>query len=104
NADRRWCWLRTGPQSGMPAAHSSICLALLPSGPDAVRRLELHRFRTAMQSATYTLLHVSPVTIERKGRKGRKGKMASRGTTFNAEPAELAEQHRFSLRALRVLR
>src|SRR5436190_2841231 len=35
----------------MPAAHSSICLALLPSGPDAVRRLELHRFRTAMQPA-----------------------------------------------------
>src|SRR5258705_10717712 len=38
-----------GPEG--PAAHVRIYLALLPSGPDAVRRLKLHRFRTAMQSA-----------------------------------------------------
>src|SRR5215475_13503423 len=38
-----------GPE--WPAAHVRIYLALLPSGPDAVRRLKLHRFRTAMQSA-----------------------------------------------------
>jgi hypothetical protein len=31
-----------------PAAHVSVCLALLPSGPDAVRRLKLHRFRAAV--------------------------------------------------------
>jgi hypothetical protein len=31
----------------VPAAHVSVCLALLPSGPDAVRRLRLHRFRAA---------------------------------------------------------
>src|SRR5262245_16226084 len=35
----------------MTAAHVRIHLALLPSGPDAVRRLKLHRFRTAVQSA-----------------------------------------------------
>src|SRR5262245_33895822 len=34
-----------------PAAHVSICLALLPSGPDAVRRLILHRFRAAVRRA-----------------------------------------------------
>src|SRR5437660_8781926 len=41
--------LNRGPEG--PAAHVRIYLALLPSGPDAVRRLKLHRFRTAMQSA-----------------------------------------------------
>ena len=34
-----------------PAAHVSVCLALLPSGPDAVRRLILHRFRAAVRRA-----------------------------------------------------
>jgi hypothetical protein len=34
-----------------PAAHVSDCLALLPSGPDAVRRLRLHRFRAAVRRA-----------------------------------------------------
>ena len=34
-----------------PAAHVSDCLALLPSGPDAVRRLKLHRFRAAVRRA-----------------------------------------------------
>ena len=43
------CGLNRGPEG--PAAHVRICLALLPSGPDAVRRLKLHRFRTAVQSA-----------------------------------------------------
>src|SRR5215510_14896320 len=43
------CGLNRGPEG--PAAHVRIYLALLPSGPDAVRRLKLHRFRTAMQSA-----------------------------------------------------
>src|SRR6267143_6329178 len=41
--------LYRGPEG--PAAHVRIYLALLPSGPDAVRRLKLHRFRTAVQSA-----------------------------------------------------
>jgi hypothetical protein len=44
------CRLNRGPEN--PAAHVRICLALLPSGPDAVRRLKLHRFRTAVQSAS----------------------------------------------------
>src|SRR5438034_8690884 len=44
------CGLNRGPEG--PAAHFRIYLALLPSGPDAVRRLKLHRFRTAVQSAT----------------------------------------------------
>src|SRR5262249_28150015 len=44
--------LRTGPRPGRPAAHFRIHLALLPSGPDAVRRLKLHRFRTAVQFAS----------------------------------------------------
>ena len=43
------CGLNRGPEG--PAAHVRIYLALLPSGPDAVRRLKLHRFRTAVQSA-----------------------------------------------------
>src|SRR3712207_3708087 len=34
-----------------PAAHVSDCLALLPSGPDAVRRLRLHRVRAAVRPA-----------------------------------------------------
>jgi len=44
-----FCGLNRGPEG--PAAHVRIYLALLPSGPDAVRRLKLHRFRTAVQSA-----------------------------------------------------
>src|SRR5438876_8588583 len=47
--------LNRGPEG--PAAHLSIYLALLPSGPDAVRRLKLHRFRTAVQSARAIVLH-----------------------------------------------
>ena len=35
-----------------PAAHVRICLALLPSGPDAVRRLRLHRVRAAVRPAS----------------------------------------------------
>ena len=35
-----------------------ICLALLPSGPDAVRRLRLHRFRAAVRRASR---HASPL-------------------------------------------
>ena len=35
-----------------PAAHVSDYLALLPSGPDAVRRLKLHRVRAAVRLAT----------------------------------------------------
>ena len=45
--------LNRGPEG--PAAHVRIYLALLPSGPDAVRRLRLHRFRTAVQSANVRL-------------------------------------------------
>src|SRR5918995_2212907 len=36
---------------GGPAAHVSDYLALLPSGPDAVHRLKLHRFRAAVRRA-----------------------------------------------------
>ena len=36
-----------GPEG--PAAHVSDYLALLPSGPDAVRRLKLHRVRAAVR-------------------------------------------------------
>jgi len=35
-----------------PAAHVSDYLALLPSGPDAVRRLILHRVRAAPRPVT----------------------------------------------------
>src|SRR3954454_18396961 len=41
-----------------PAAHVSICLALLPSGPDAVRRLRLHRFRAAVRRAKRCLTQI----------------------------------------------
>src|SRR5919204_6572766 len=47
--------LDRGPEE--PAAHLRIYLALLPSGPDAVRRLGLHRFRTAVQSAHVIVLY-----------------------------------------------
>ena len=48
--DSKGLWAE--PRSGVTAAHVRICLALLPSGPDAVRRLTLHRFRTAVQPAS----------------------------------------------------
>ncbi len=38
-----------------PAAHVSDYLALLPSGPDAVRRLRLHRVRAAPRPVTTPL-------------------------------------------------
>ncbi len=43
--DFRWA----PPRPGAPAAHLRVCLALLPSGPDAVRRLKLHRVRAAVR-------------------------------------------------------
>src|SRR5579863_625684 len=42
---------RPRPRPGGPAAQHRIDLALLPSGPDAVRRLNLHRVRTAVRRA-----------------------------------------------------
>ena len=42
---------RARPRPGGPAAQHRIDLALLPSGPDAVRRLNLHRVRTAVRRA-----------------------------------------------------
>src|SRR3954463_2428216 len=52
--------LRTVPQPGGPAAHVSVCLALLPSGPDAVRRLKLHRFRAAVRRASLEPYECTP--------------------------------------------
>src|SRR5712672_1539820 len=51
---------RIPPRPGWPAAHVRIYLALLPSGPDAVHRLKLHRVRAAVQSVGrvyYVWLH-----------------------------------------------
>gem|GEM_PF-5424674 len=50
------CGPHRGP--GGPAAHVSDYLALLPSGPDAVRRLILHRFRTAVRPAIHGSVYV----------------------------------------------
>ena len=44
-SDRGWA----PPRPGAPAAHLRVYLALLPSGPDAVRRLKLHRVRAAVR-------------------------------------------------------
>ena len=49
-----------------PAAHVSVCLALLPSGPDAVRRLKLHRFRAAVRRAS-----LEPTSVLRGGGAGK---------------------------------
>src|SRR4026208_425596 len=43
---RRGC---DSPRPGAPVAHCRVYLALLPSGPDAVRRLKSHRVRAAMR-------------------------------------------------------
>src|SRR5215470_17275150 len=49
---------RTPPRPGRPAAHVSDYLALLPSGPDAVHRLKLHRFRVAVRPTTTEVVSV----------------------------------------------
>ena len=45
------CRPRAPPRPGAPAAQVRVYLALLPSGPDAVRRLILHRVRAAVRRA-----------------------------------------------------
>ena len=45
-----------------PAAHVRNCLALLPSGPDAVRRLRLHRVRAAVRPARNSECTLPPGT------------------------------------------
>ena len=57
---------RLGPHRDpeAPAAHFSDCLALLPSGPDAVRRLRLHRVRIAVRPGG----HLAPPRPSRTGR------------------------------------
>jgi hypothetical protein len=56
-----------------PAAHVSDCLALLPSGPDAVRRLRLHRVRAAVRSAE--VIECTPPFLSRQApEKGRRKK------------------------------
>ena len=52
---------RAQPRPGRPAAHVSDYLALLPSGPDAVRRLRLHRFRAAVRRAGFFIVSVEAV-------------------------------------------
>src|SRR5687767_9794775 len=57
-----------GPRPGAPAAHLRVCLALLPSGPDAVRRLKLHRVRAAVRpthSRTTDIRQIPSVTYRR---------------------------------------
>ena len=43
------CRRRSHRDPDGPAAHVRLLLALLPSGPDAVRGLTLHRVRAAMR-------------------------------------------------------
>src|SRR5688572_14631491 len=45
---------RVPPRPGAPAAHLRVYLALLPSGPDAVRRLKLHRVRAAVRPTSWS--------------------------------------------------
>ena len=45
-----------------PAAHVSDYLALLPSGPDAVHRLRLHRVRAALRPVTTLAVGTPPIT------------------------------------------
>src|SRR3954469_566297 len=51
---------RAPPQPGAPAAHLRVCLALLPSGPDAVRKLKLHRVRAAVRPAKSSVYQQLP--------------------------------------------
>ncbi|GIT67711.1 MAG: hypothetical protein Ct9H300mP25_11830 [Acidobacteriota bacterium] len=56
-----------------PAAHVSIYLALLPSGPDAVRRLKLHRVRAtvrpiATERTTSVRRHLLPIKTQTRFR------------------------------------
>src|SRR5262249_26050780 len=49
------------PRSGGPAAQVRVYLALLPSGPDAVRRLNLHRVRTAVRRIPDPPVYYKPI-------------------------------------------
>ena len=51
-----------------PAAHVSNYLALLPSGPDAVRRLKLHRIRAAVRPITTRGESSVYPAVERRGK------------------------------------
>src|SRR6476661_4905276 len=61
--------LRALPRPGEPAAHVRICLALLPSGPDAVRRLRLHRDRAAVRPAAASILKCTRGPPHRQARR-----------------------------------
>src|SRR5205809_2482403 len=71
NAKREVAGPRSGrirPRPGRPAAQHRIYLALLPSGPDAVRRLNLHRVRTAVRR-----VRIDQCTRRRGGDQARAG-------------------------------
>ena len=68
-SDNRRC---ARPRSGGPAAQHRVYLALLPSGPDAVRRLNLHRVRTAVRRM------LSPSVYHDSTRRNRRGRALSR--------------------------
>ena len=59
------CELNRGPE--WPAAHVRIYLALLPSGPDAVRRLRLHRDRAAVRPDLAQVLPALLVSVDGVG-------------------------------------
>src|SRR5947209_12178233 len=59
---------RARPRPGRPAAQHRVYLALLPSGPDAVRRLNLHRVRTAVRR-----VRIDQCTRRREGDQARAG-------------------------------
>jgi hypothetical protein len=66
------------PRPGGTAAHVSDCLALLPSGPDAVRRLRLHRVRAAVRSAE--VIECTPPFLSRQARLRRQRKKVQERT------------------------
>src|SRR4051812_34818975 len=60
---------RIPPRPGWPAAHVRIYLALLPSGPDAVHRLKLHRVRAAVQSVGRVYYVCAALPLDRDARR-----------------------------------
>src|SRR5437867_2065083 len=83
------------PRPGAPAAHLRVYLALLPSGPDAVRSLRLHRARAAVRP-----------TCRRTSRSRQKNSVTCRGTAgqlpARVHPARTASGRHFTPRSRRM--
>ncbi len=82
--------------------HLRVCLALLPSGPDAVRRLKLHRVRAAVRLTHSRALPSAealskPAVYFARTRQANSSSEESRGAKWTPPASQFSERPRIGV-------